>query len=171
MVENVKSAPQANPANVPPQQSNATRKRIPMSVPQRRLEVPDMPGYHLHWFRDVNVPRAIQAGYEMVKDGEVKLNQFNVGADAALSGNADLGTNIKVIAGTGEDGKPEHLNLMKIREEWWLEDQKVLESRNASVLQAIFTKEAIAGSESLSSEDKAQRYVNTALLQRPPRKV
>jgi len=143
----------------------ASRKRIPLSTPQLRLEVPDVPGFHLHWFVDKNVPRAIQGGYEFVNADEVAINAVNVGTSSNMSGNADLGNHVKVIAGTGEDGKSEHLNLMKIREEWWKEDQKVLESRNTSIIQAIFRDEQVLG-----SGDKSQQYVKKALFNRPARK-
>lgn len=146
------------------------RKRIPLSIPQRKLEVAPIPGFHLYWFRDDNVERALQAGYEFVDDKEVSLNQHGVATRKEISGNADLGSHVRVIAGTAANGSAEHLTLMKIREEWWKEDQKVLEERNASVLAAIFQDEQIMGSEQLSPEDRATRYVKTALFNRPTRK-
>jgi len=161
--------PKVNPANKP-DVDTAARKRIPMSIPRRKLEVPDISGYHLHWFLDSNVPLAIQGGYEMVDVKEVPLSQFNIGTDTTLSGNASMGSNIKVVAGTGENGQPAYLNLMKIRLEWWQEDQKLIEDRNASILSAIFTKESIPGSSQSGEGDTSQRYVKTALLQRPTRK-
>jgi len=154
----------------PVKTDTAARKRVPMSIPQRKLEVPDLPGYHLHWFLDKNVPRAIQGGYEMVKEDEVPLYQFGVGTDKTISGNADLGTNIRVVGGTGENGHAEHLNLMKIKLEWWQEDQQVLEKRNADTMSSIFQDEHIAGSEKQSASDRGQAYIKTALLNRPTRK-
>jgi hypothetical protein len=141
-----------------------------MTTAVRRLEVPDIVGYRLYWFVDRNVPRAIQAGYEFVQADEVSLNQLNVGTDKSLSGNADLGNQVRVVAGTAENGGVEHLTLMKIRQEWWDEDRKVLESRNADVLSGIFRNEAIMGSENVAGPDRDVRYVKTALLQRPTRK-
>ena len=38
-----------NPANKIGK-TTSERKRIPMSVPVQRLEAPDIPGHHLHWF-------------------------------------------------------------------------------------------------------------------------
>jgi hypothetical protein len=157
-----------NPANAAT--TKPERKRIPMSVPQRRLEVTQIPGYHLHWFRGENVPRALQAGYEFVEDKEVQLNQLNVGTSKDMNGNADMGSRVRVVAGTAADGNVEHLTLMKIREEWWNEDRKSIEERNASVMSAIFRDEQILGSEKVSPEDQGARYVKTALLNRPVRK-
>jgi len=164
-----------NPANAPAMPTapavRADRKRIPMSIPRRKLEVPDIVGYHLHWFLDANVPRALQGGYVMVDESEVPINQFNVGTDSSLSGNADMGSHIKIIAGTAENGSPTHLNLMKIKEEWWQEDQRLIEKQNASILSAIFTQETIPGAENERPDDRNQRYVKTAVLNRPTRKA
>ena len=157
-----------NPANAATPRPE--RKRIPMSVPQRKLEVADIPGYHLHWFRDDNVQRALAAGYEFVDSKEVQLNQTAVGSSKDISGNADMGSNVKVISGTAADGGVEHLTLMKIRQEWFDEDRKELEARNAAVMSAIFRDEQIPGSENVSREDQNQRYVKQALFQRPVRK-
>jgi hypothetical protein len=163
--------PAANPANQIGSDRVTSRTRIPMSVPQRKLDAPDIPGQHLYWFLERNVPRALQAGYEFVKDKEVSLNQLGVATSRDISGNADMGTNVKVIAGRDEAGAVEYHVLMKIRLEWWKEDQAALENRNASIMSAIFTKEKIMGSENLSEEDKQTRYVSTALFNRPTRKA
>ena len=159
-------AKQHNPANRV--EVKRTGKRIPLSTPQRKLEVPDVPGFHLHWFLDINVPRAIQGGYEFVNTHDVAVNSFSVGTSADVSGNADLGSHVKVIGGIGSDGKPEHLNLMKIREDWWREDQKILEERNASIISAIFKDEQVVGNS--PGGDNTQRYVKQALFNRPKRK-
>lgn len=156
-----------NPANaVTPQR----RARIPMSVPQRKLEVSEIPGYHLHWFRDDNINRAVQAGYEFVEDKEVHLNQSGVGTSKDITGNSDLGSRVRVVSGTAADGNAEHLTLMKIRNEYWEEDRKAIENRNADVMSAIFRDEQVLGSEKVSAEDRSQSYVKTALFNRPTRK-
>jgi hypothetical protein len=141
-----------------------------MSVPQRRLEVSDIPGYHLHWFRDSNIARAIQAGYEFVEDKEVELNQGGVATSKDISGNADLGSRVRVVSGLAADGSTEYLTLMKLREEFWVEDRKQIDARNADIMSAIFRDEQILGSEKVSPEDQGTRYVKTALFNRPARK-
>ena len=156
-----------NPANA----AAPVRKRVPMSVPQRKLETPEIPGHHLHWFVDRNIPRALQAGYEFVTDREVPINQFGVATDKSISGNADLGSQIRIVGGTAENGGVEYLTLMKLREEWWTEDRKDLEKRNASVLSAIFKDEQVIGSDKVSAEDRGQSYVKQALFNRPTRKA
>jgi hypothetical protein len=167
------NTPATNPANLPAAElakAAPTRKRIPMSVPRRKMEAPEIPGFHLHWFLESNVHAALQGGYEFVDINEVPTNQMGVGNDTTISGSADLGARVKIIAGTGVDNQPEYQVLMKIREEWWQDDQKVIEARNASVLSAIFKEEHIMGSDKVPAEDKNLRYVKTALFNRPTRK-
>lgn len=163
--------PKVNPAEgAPTGPSLAERKRIPMSIPVRRLECPDIPGSHLHWFVEGNIPRAIQGGYERVLSSEVPLNQKGIGSSSTLSGNSALGDGVEIQHGIGQDGRPVKMVLMKIREEWWREDQQVLTDRNLNVMQAIFKKQAIAGSDDAqagNATDKSQRYVKTATITQP----
>lgn len=168
-----------NPANphedVAPQRS--ARRRIPMSIPRRKLETTDIPGFHQHWFVEENIERAIQAGYTFVDDKEVTVTQSGVGNSLELSGNQDLGSRVRVVAGLGRDGKGSYLTLMKLKEEFRREDQVMIEERNASVLQQIFRGEMIYGTENESQSDRNLRYVDRekttlqkALFQRPTRK-
>lgn len=135
-------------------------KRIPMSLPVRRMEVPEIPGWHLYWFVETNVPRALQGGYEFVKTQEVPIHQRNPATSADLGGNADLGTNVSMIAGTRMDGQPLMQVLMKIRLEWRKEDQKRLEDINANILSSIFKGETIVGSDQMAPADQGTAYVD-----------
>lgn len=164
----------SNPANAPAAKQAAepaVRRRIPMSLPQQKLEAPPIPGYHMHWFTEARVPRAMQAGYEIVHTHELPLNQHNIATDRGLSGNQSLDSSIRIVGGVTEAGQTEWLVLMKIKEEWWKEDQAALAAKNAKVLSAIFNKEYIPGSEQLSEGDQNLQYVKTALFQRPTRKA
>lgn len=128
--------------NIP---ANAVEKRvteasrIPMSVPQQRLEVPPIPGYHTHWFLGRNVDRAIRAGYEFVGLDEIEVVQKGVAEDRASSGSTDMGTRISVFAGGLVEGtaEPERLYLMKLRQEWRDLDVKKLEEVNEKVAVAL----------------------------------
>jgi hypothetical protein len=157
----------------PPSLLRSGRKRIPMSVPQRKLEVPEIPGYHLHWFREVNVPRAIQAAYEFVKTDELPINQISLGSSVDSSGNTDLGTNVRVIGAINELNHPEYLVLMKLREEYWREDRAEIDAKAASKMKAIFRDEVILDDPSHppDADTQALRYVKTAVFNRPTRKV
>ena len=115
------------------------RKRIPMSVPVRKLEVPDIPGYHLHWFvsNPTRLQRALDAGYEYVDAREMKLNPVGLGSTTTHGGNTDLGSQVSIVSGSDEEGQPERLVLMKIKQEWYEEDQKIAQERVDSVAAAL----------------------------------
>lgn len=152
-----------NPANLggvtaePP-----ARRRIPLSVPRRRLEADPIPGYVLYWFKESNIQTALAAGYEFVDNCEVKLNQTNEGGSSDASGNTDLGSRVSVIGDRiGERGVPERAVLMKLREDWWREDRKLLDDENATVISGIFGG-SIVGAE---RGDHSQSYVKTVIGQ------
>lgn len=107
-----------NPANA---KMKLPRGYRPMSVGQRRLEVPPIEGFHLHWFRGNpgNLHRAQQAGYEFVEPEEVSLNDFDLAGDGTSDKGSDMGTRVSVISGddVGEKGQPGRLYLMKCPDE------------------------------------------------------
>ena len=143
-------------------------KRIPFSTPDRKLEVPAVDGYYLHWFADRNVDRAMQAGYEFVNRSEVTLNQVGLGMAKSVSGNSDLGTRVSLI-GTVQsaDGPAERIYLMKIREEWRREDQLAIEKCNAEIIGAVFEGEAIVGKDGTIHQIGTAEYVKQAELKVP----
>jgi hypothetical protein len=164
-----------NPANAEAVPQGA-RKRIPMSTPTLKLEVPLIDGWHLHWIKTSNIPRALQAGYEFVDSREVPINQRNYATSGDISGNQSLGSQVAVAAGTDAQGHPEQLVLMKLPEELWIDDRRNIDHRNASILQGIFRGERIIGEENDAPEDMGTRYVRkdrlqAALFQRPAKKV
>ncbi len=149
--------------------TSAERKRIPMSVPVQKLEVPEMAGYHLHWFRGENarISRALDGGYEFVKSGELALNNVSLGGDSAESGNTDMGSNVSIAegSGVGGDGQPLRMVLMKIKLEWYEEDQRLMENRNEQVAASL--RGGLLGSENDAQGDTAKRYVDKARTQIP----
>lgn len=141
------------------------RRRIPLSVPRRKLEVPpgSCPGFVLYWFLQSNVPAAIDAGYDFVHRDEISLNQTNPANSADSSGNTDLGSRVSVLGTkSNEMGQPEQLVLMKIPEAWWKEDRQPLDERNASIIHAIFGEHAVIGSEKMDPQDKKLVYVKAS---------
>lgn len=150
-----------NPANAsgvaaPP----AVRRRIPLSVPRRKLEVDPIPGFVLYWFKESNIQIALDAGYDFVDRNEVRLNQSNEAGSSLSSGNTDLGSRVSVIGDKiGERGVPERLVLMKIREDWWREDRQLLDNQNAQIIQSIFGGQIVAADRG----DHSTSYVNTAM--------
>jgi hypothetical protein len=146
-----------NPAT-PAGKTAAERKRIPMSVPVQRLEAPEIPGYHLHWFNGTaeRLQRALDGGYEFVDEREMKINNVSLGGDSAKSGNTDMGSRVSIVSGQdmGKDGQPNRLVLMKIKQEWYEEDQKLVENRNQKVVDTLLS--GLTG----QGGDTSQRYVD-----------
>lgn len=153
------------------------RARLPMSVPMRKLEVPEIPGWHPHWFLESNIPRAIQAGYEFVQRGEVPIHTHSLGSSPATDGNQDLGSRISLADGPNAQGMPQCLVLMKIEEELWREDLAKIGERNAAIMGSIFKGEKIleGPGDPQTADDRALRYVDKertkAIFNRPPRKA
>jgi hypothetical protein len=146
--------------------------RVPMSTQQLRLKVPDMPGYKLHWFREDNVPAAIDAYYEFVKRDEIRSNPIGIGTNAMDGGNTDLGTNVSLVAGQNAAGQPIRLILMKLKLEYAQEDERLLAQRNQVPMEAIFGDEAMMFSKDGKIIDKDPlAYRKTALFNRPVRKT
>ena len=142
----------------------AERKRIPMSVPVQKLEAPDIPGYHLHWFNGTpeRLQRALDGGYEYVHNRDLKINSVGLGGDSTLSGNTDMGSQVSIVSGRelGRDGQPIRLILMKIKQEWYEEDQKLAEKRNDAVANAL-TGGMIGAGEAADRNETHMRYVGT----------
>jgi hypothetical protein len=162
----------SNPAQ--DQSASQTRRppRVPMSEIRQRLQVPEIPGWRLYWFKDENIPAAVDAYYEPVKRNEISTNPIGIGQSACDSGNTDLGTNVSIIAGQNAAGQPVRLNLMKLKMEYFQEDQKALERRNSMILEAIFGEEAKMFDKEGNLRDKDNlAYRKTALFNRPVRKV
>lgn len=152
-----------NPANKATK-TDAERKRVPMSVPVQRLEVPEIPGFHLHWFLSTpaRLQRALDGGYEFVDSRDIRINNVSLGGNSAQSGNTDMGSRVSVVSGQeiGQDGQPARLILMKIRQEWYEEDQKLVDGRNEQVAAAL--RGGHLGEEKEFSGEARHRYVDRA---------
>jgi hypothetical protein len=157
-----------NPANKIGK-TTSERKRIPMSVPVQRLEAPDIPGHHLHWFvgSSERLQRALDGGYEFVDERDVKINNVSLGGESTISGNTDMGSRVSVVSGqeVGKDGQPTRLILMKIKQEWYEEDQKLVEDRNEKVAASL--RGGLLGADQDAPGDTQHRYVDKARTQIP----
>jgi len=129
-----------NPANKLGK-DKAELKRIPMSAPVQKLEVGDIPGFHLHWMRNdpSRIAQAQRAGYTFVTPDEINVSNVSLGGTTAVSGNTDLGSMVSVVAGgeVNSNNQPVRLILMKLPQELWEQDQKAVENRNDRVAQAL----------------------------------
>jgi hypothetical protein len=170
--------PQMKPSS--PATSAAAAKRptrVPMSTARQRLQVQAIPGYKLYWFKEENVPAALDAYYEFVRPEEVHLNQLVVANAATQSGGTDLGTRISMVADKTELGGPVRAYLMKIKLEWWTEDRAELAKRNMAVMEAIFGEEALTvGEGGAIKETDPSTYIDRqrtslALFGKPVRKA
>lgn len=126
-----------NPANA---SSPPAFRRVPMNVPRRKLEVRSIPGYRLYWHKQSDIEAAMDAGYEFVDKKEVSLNSRAIGSSSELGGNTALGSEVSIV---GSKGTGERLVLMKIREQWYLEDKRTIFQEHASRMKAIFEGDVI----------------------------
>jgi len=129
-----------------------------MSVPVQKLEAPAISGYHLHWFTSdpARLERATSGGYEFVDERECGINNTTLGGISTRTGNTDMGSRVSVVSGQelGKDGQPQRLILMKIKQEWYDEDQKLVEGRNNQVVDTLL------GGMQGTGGDQSNRYVD-----------
>jgi hypothetical protein len=94
----------------------------------------DIPGWHLHIFNDSpgRIAQALDVGYEFVTPDEVGGTAVNV-----VSRNTDIGDKVRFLVGTGENNEPMYAYVMKIRQEFFEEDQNALQSKVDLVDEAI----------------------------------
>lgn len=153
-----------NPANSTADRletSRETRTRIPMSVPRSKLTTPDIPGHHCHWLNDYagRILQAQQAGYEFVSPEDALITMPDV-AGSPVGAGTDLGSRVSVVVGKNEDGTPLRAYLMKIRSEWFKEDQAIAQGRVDDVHEAMRQgKQEVQGER---ASDRGHRYVKTA---------
>ncbi len=91
--------------------------RIPFGVARTKLSVPmEIPGYHTHWVNDVagRIQEAQRGGYTFVEPKEVQAPED--------------GSQVKRLVGKNEDGSAMYAYLMKIENEFYAEDQQLIQS-------------------------------------------
>ncbi len=139
--------------------------RIAMNTPERKLEVPEIEGFHLHWFLEDNIPKAINAGYEFVRPEEVPTADRSIGGRTEGSTSEDIGGDrISQVGGRDAAGQPVQLVLMKIRKEWYFDDQRVIAERNKQIVNQIFRRKQAMKSPGESPADYDKRYTKEAVI-------
>lgn len=99
-------------------------------------------GYHLHIFNDSpgRIEQALDVGYEFVSPDEV--GGVGVGT---VSRNTDIGDKVRFLVGTDDKQNAQYAYLMKIRNEFFEEDQAALQARvdktDAAIRQGQLTKD------------------------------
>jgi hypothetical protein len=108
-------------------------KTMPKKV--GRPKKPEIKGYKLRWVNDVDgrPDEAIEGGYEFVLSDEVprKIGQGNLHQD-----NSDINGRVSRVVSRGKTA-PIRAFLMKIRKDWYTEDQRAKEEVNQQVDEAL----------------------------------
>lgn len=147
-----------------PERAQPARERIPMSVPQLQLEAPEIPGFHCHWMLGTaqRLHQAKRAGYVFVEPDEVDLNYRGLADDASIGGGTDMGSLVSVVAGGDVDrnGQAVRLVLMKLKQEWWDEDQKSREKSSDALIDALRAGRISAAEAGETQADQKLRYID-----------
>lgn len=116
-----------NTPEVKPERPNRNRSAFNGTDGKLKVNKPNLPGYHLHILNDYpgRIDEAVSKGYEFVSPGEVGGTSVNV-----VDHNTDIGDKVRFLVGRNEQGGPLYAYLMKIRQEWYDEDQAELQKRN-----------------------------------------
>ena len=110
------------------QETPTRRTRSAFNGTEGKLKVEkQIEGYHMYIFNDYpgRIAQALDTGYEFVSPEEIGSVTTNV-----VSRNTDIGDKVRFLVGNDEHGGPLYAYLMKIRQEWWDEDQAMLQNRN-----------------------------------------
>lgn len=149
--------PAADPKPLP-------RQRVPLSVPRAKLAVPEIPGFHCHWFvnSEARILAAQQAGYDFVRKDETLVPNHSLATgDEEATGGTDLGSRVTVVSGeTNESGQAVRLVLMKIPLEWRNEDMKAREAQSDKLVEAL--RAGKAGDSMQAGADLTNRYTSAS---------
>lgn len=106
------------------------RRGVFNGMRQKLQVIGEMKGYHLCWINDIPgmIAQAKEGGYEFVSENEIEMANNNV-----VDRNNSEGTHIKVLVGTNEDNSGMFAYLMKIRDEYFDEDQADIQSYNDKI--------------------------------------
>lgn len=127
-----------NDARAEMTEKREANKRVPLGTPNMKLTVRDyggqLEGFVPRWINDKGgrVHQALNGGYEPVfKDDRV------IAGESGNDRNSDMGSWVSQIVGTKEDGSPLRAYLMKIKREWYEDDQKAKQKQVDAVDEAI----------------------------------
>lgn len=100
------------------------KQRIPVGVPRSKLAVPEIRGYQLRWFNDLEgrIQQAIDGGYEFVSPDEAPT--FGTPGDID-NVNRDLGARVSRVV---DKSTGMRAYLMRIKKEFYEEDQAAKQS-------------------------------------------
>lgn len=160
--------PRNNPAELDRERLTRERgDRLSLNAPSLNLEVPALPGYHMHWFLETNVPLALRGWYEFVTtDDKIEIPDKNIGGFVPGVQSEDLGGNrvTQLNKGPGADGQPIQFVLMKIRQEFYFDEQRKIASRNYAILYQIFKHKLALAAPGENQGDYDKRYTREAVI-------
>jgi len=120
------------------------RKRNVFNGTEGKLAVDHkIEGYHLHILNDTpgRIQQAIEGGYEFVKPSELQSVKDNV-----VSRNTDVGDKVRFLVNPSAKEGEQYAYLMKIKQEWFDEDQQALQEKNNKTDEAIRNGRNLKGS-------------------------
>ena len=147
----------SNASRAPVAEAQPARKRRPLSAPMRKMELPTIPGFHIHWINDYpgRLEQAQDGGYSFVERAEVVMNDRG-----PTPTDSDLGSRVSMVVGSNADGTALRAYAMKIKQEWYDEDQAAIQAHNDHIDKTIRRGQQQVEGE--KTEDARQRYVKTA---------
>jgi len=128
-----------------PQRNEKRRERVPLGVPRRKLAWKDQDEDYVYRVihnrpnKPNRVNEALKAGYEFVKDDRHLGDE-----DVSNEMGASIDSRVTAIVGTGEKGEAMTGYLMRIKREWYEEDQakkqEIVNKREEAILTGIDEK-------------------------------
>jgi len=136
----------------PKREAEGRKRRIPLGAPTQKLSVPQAQDDKEHVYRWINdkpgrLQRAEQAGYEFVEDPTLQVGE---GSD---NGNSARDSRVSRLVGRNEKGGEQYAYLMRIKREWYEEDQEAKQEAIDEVDEAIRHGRHKAGENSYVPKD------------------
>lgn len=127
-------------------------RRIPLGTPMQKLSVPqaqDDPEHVYRWINDTpgRLQKADLAGYKFVEDPTLQVGE---GSD---NGNSARDSRVSRLVGRNEKGGEQYAYLMRIKREWYDEDQESKQQAVDEVDESIRYGQFKAGENSYVPKD------------------
>ena len=118
----------------PEARREARQRRVQIDGLNLELSVPEFkqPGYTLLWADEVKTQGYYEEGAEYVQRDEAGI----IG-DGPVSGNTDIGERVSRVVGHDKRGNPRTNVLLKMKTEWYEQDQAQRQRINESIDEAI----------------------------------
>lgn len=108
-----------------------TGHRTNLQLSKEESEAMDKSGYRPYWHIEDNIQQALNAGYEFARPDEA----LSIGQHELHKDNSALGDRVSVV--TTKANPPIRSVLMKIKKEFYKEDEEARLANNAKVTEAL----------------------------------